>query len=303
MGSGSTKEQRPNTHETVTVAPPAATYTETAAPARPTNRSSSMAASACFVDPNHWVSTHLKGSLTGKQFISTSAELLEKYGMTSANTVACISVCRDEMCQALVDVIEEKWGASFNMSSLGGMLWLGKTGLKAAMHHAPVINNRERYFFLAFSHIAVDIDGIGVCTRIGRSTRSNACGALCGFRSELKAGNVRTTVDPSDHEFTLLKQELIKHISYGSIPDLLELTKITAKVILEQLESLTTTVDTAVADYAVCVGIQVHKHDATTRQSVFTGYAGQYVDIIWPISFYCVTDGVRHDLLSSLQQA
>ncbi len=33
--------------------------------------------------------------------------------------------------------IEAEWGDAFNMTSLGGMLTLGKTGLQAAMAHSP----------------------------------------------------------------------------------------------------------------------------------------------------------------------
>jgi len=51
------------------------------------------------------------------------------------------------------------WGEAFNLSSLAGMFFAGKTGLAAAMHHAPIVDGKERYVFYALPHIAVDADG------------------------------------------------------------------------------------------------------------------------------------------------
>jgi len=256
-----------------------------------------------FENPDQWMATNLKDVISAKDCGNFISEMLSTHGFKRGNTVACVSVCRDEMCQPLLELLSHHWGMCFNLSSLAGMLTLGKTGLSAAMHHAPVENGKERYLFCAFSHIAVDVDGVGVCSRIGRTTRSNACGALCAFRTELKSGHIKTQLDPIDPEFSMLKQALIKDIQYGTVPDLLSLTISTAKVILEDLEALIKVgVDTNKSDYAVLVGVQCHKHDGVSRKSVCTGYMHQYEDFIYPMAFYCVTDGNKTDLKPALLQ-
>ena len=69
-------------------------------------------------------------------------------------------------------------GEAFNVSSLGGMFFAGKTGLSAAMHHAPVMGGRERYVYYALPHIAVDENvQVGACRRHGREGASTACGS------------------------------------------------------------------------------------------------------------------------------
>ncbi len=68
-------------------------------------------------------------------------------------------VCRDEISQPLVVLIKEKWGEAFNFCSLAAMFFAGKTGLKAAMHHCPVVEGKERYVFYALPHIAIGAKG------------------------------------------------------------------------------------------------------------------------------------------------
>jgi hypothetical protein len=52
------------------------------------------------------------------------------------------------------------WGlASFNIGSLAGMVFCGRTGFKAAMAHAPMgPDGKERYVFWVAPHIAFSGD-------------------------------------------------------------------------------------------------------------------------------------------------
>ncbi len=179
------------------------------------------------------------------------------------------------------------------------MFFAGKTGLSAAMHHAPIVGDKERYVYYAFPHVAIDADGkIGVCKRRGRKEKSSACGALNVFLKELsnppsytnnppipndksplppftkgglggilekggkgKGGLKRSAykIDNDDIEMSLIRMRLLKEIPYGHVPDLLELTKITQKVIQADLENaLGKIVDTKKSDYALITGIQIH---------------------------------------------
>jgi hypothetical protein len=163
------------------------------------------------------------------------------------------------------------------------MFTAGKTGLKAAMHHAPQTGGKERYVYYVIPHTAINEDGkTGFCKRRGIKDESSACGALCLFLDELYTGKLHIKIDEEDIEESLIKRRLIKEITYGDIPSLLELTKITRKVIQEDLElAIEKVVDTSKSDYAVLTGIQIHAPDA---------------NYIWPADSYVVIDGKKIDL-------
>lgn len=262
------------------------------------------AAGVAIDNPKKWIESNLPGSIPSKEFVRVTADILAKQGMEPTNTVACVGVCRDEMCEPLVDEIESEWGDAFNMTSLGGMLTLGKTGLQAAMAHSPVDEDgKERYFFLAFPHIAVDTTGLGQCTRPGRPKLSKACGALYALTNELKAGKNSTQPDALDPEYSYMKAAVLNLLPQGTAPDLLEVTKTAAEASLEQLEQLVAaTVDPKKADYAICVGVLVHEQDLRSRSAKVIGPARQYVDQVWPIAFYSVKNGRKKDLIWRLER-
>ena len=228
---------------------------------------------------------HFPGTISEADFVRSSYEALYSHGFSDENTIACVGVCRDEITRSLVDRIQKAWGEAFNFSSLGGMLFLGRTGFSAAHHHAPVNDGRERYVYFAMAHIAIDDDGnIGVCYRPGRPEASGACGALIAFRQEMLDGGLNLELDLDDIEQSLLKHRLFRKIRYGDFPDLVELTKIAYEVILEDLERLVgEMVNTTVSDYAIISGIQIHGTDKE-----------QYV---WPGVKYVVKNGQRDELV------
>lgn len=197
---------------------------------------------------------------TEEAYIDKTYRLLNKAGFDADNTIAAVDVCRDEISQPLVSLIRDKWGEAFNLCSLAAMFFAGKTGLKAAMHHSPVVGGKERYVFYALPHIAIGAQGqLGVCKRIGRKEASNACGALNVFLGELRGGRTNLAMDNEDVELSLIRTRLLREIPYGQVPDLLALTKITLKALREDLENaLEKTVDTRHSDYAFFTGIQIH---------------------------------------------
>lgn len=196
-------------------------------------------------------------------YVEKTYKILNRAGFHADNTIAAVDVCRDEISQPLVALIREKWGEAFNLCSLAAMFFAGKTALKAAMHHAPVVGGKERYVFYAIPHIAIGARGqMGLCTRTGRKEASNACGALNVFLGELRGGKTNLAMDSEDVELSLVRTRLLREIPYGKIPDLLELTHITLKTIREDLENaLQKTVDARHSDYALFTGIQIHAPD------------------------------------------
>lgn len=192
-------------------------------------------------------------------FIKKSYDTLKAFGFNDENSIASVCVCRDEISQTVRSHIKRMWGEAFNFSSLAGLFTAGKTGMKAFISHAPKVEGKERYVFYAFSHIAFDEnENMGVCKRKGLE-KSTACGALCLFLNELAGGKINIRLDEEDIEESLLKRRILRELKYGEVPDLLTLTKITLKAIVEDLENIIQkVVDPKKADYAVISGIQVH---------------------------------------------
>ena len=229
---------------------------------------------------------------TEVEFVKKSYEALKKFGFNDDNAIAAVCVCRDEISQSMRSIVKHMWGEAFNLSSLAGMFTAGKTGLKAAMHHAPRVDGKERYVYYVIPHIAIDSDGkVGACMRRGRNEKSSACGALNAFLEEIsnpptppleKGGKGGFEIDNEDIEMSLIRNRLGREIPYGHVPDLLELTKITRKVIQTDLEhALEKVVDTTKNDYAMMTGIQIHGPD------------GNY---IWPSECYAVVNGVKQEI-------
>ena len=251
---------------------------------------------------------------TEVDFVKKTYNDLKKYGFNDENAIASVCICRDEISQSLRSIIKHVWGEAFNLSSLGGMFTAGKTGLLSAIHHAPRIDDRDRYVFYVIPHIAIDKDGkMGFCSRKGIK-ESTACGALSAFQKELSSSNPPIPndksplppftkgglggitekgskgglkhhihkIDQDDIEMSLIRNRLLREIPYGHIPDLLELTKITRKAIQTDLENvIKKIVDKSKSDYALITGIQIHAPD------------GNY---IWPAECYAFVNGIKKDI-------
>ncbi len=228
------------------------------------------------------------GAIPDNQFIDASVRVTRLLGFTDKNTLACVAVCRDEMCQPLAMKVRASWGEAFRLGSLGGMFFSGRTGLRAAHSHAPVENGRTRYAYFCMPHIGIDASGrVGYCTRPTQPNEvSAACGALCALHSQIERGDVDSELDRDDLEQSLLTQRLMKEVPSGEKPDLVQLTKLAGKTIEADLVSaIDSTVDSKKADYAVFMGVQVHAPDGR--------------GLVWPTSSYAIVDGERHDFTLS----
>ena len=193
-------------------------------------------------------------------FVARSVAALAVHGFVPGSALAMIGVCRDELTFPLVDRLQAVWGPAFDLSSLAGMLFLGRTGISAARHHAPSADGRQRFVAFVFSHIGIDEEGlVGQCRRPGQAEPSPACGALETFRRELADGRLDVDLDPHDLEQSLLKQRLLRAITYGDVPDLVSLTRLARDVIYDDLRELVTQLEHgADTDVAVISGVQVH---------------------------------------------
>eukprot|EP00611_Tribonema_gayanum_P016554 TRINITY_DN2885_c0_g1_i4.p1 TRINITY_DN2885_c0_g1~~TRINITY_DN2885_c0_g1_i4.p1 ORF type:complete len:209 (+),score=39.58 TRINITY_DN2885_c0_g1_i4:190-816(+) len=140
------------------------------------------------------LNTYFPGAQRESLFWDCCVEALETHGFKDDNTIACIGVCRDEICGTLMDEVKKRFGDLFIFRGLAGFIFCGKTGLKAAHAHSPICNEtgREKYLYVVAAHIGVSADGtLGRVDRRGRgSEASYACGALAYFHSMLVKGQV-----------------------------------------------------------------------------------------------------------------
>jgi hypothetical protein len=224
------------------------------------------------------------GTLSEADFLTNSCKAMQGLGFESDNTLACVGVCRDEITASLVDGVQALWGEAFQLGGLAGLLYLGRTGFRAALHHSPKLDGKERYVFYAMAHVAIGPGGeIGFCERVNRPGPSSACGALVAFTKELQTPPVSLELDGHDYEISLLRRRLVPSVPTQPAPDLLIVTGQAYTAILEDLEDLiANTIDPQKCDYGVFAGIQIH--------------APQRVQLVWPGISYAVVNSERHDL-------
>lgn len=128
---------------------------------------------------------------------------------------------------------------------------------------------------------------MGEIHRPGLLVPSKASGALVAFRDELLGGTLKVSLDRFDIEQSYLKQRLLPMIEYGRVPDLAELTRLTADAIEQDtmmifehlLEERTSEGEDSMIDIAFVTGIQIH------------GPAG--VNYVSPRRFELTIDGER----------
>lgn len=211
------------------------------------------------------INEHFPGALSEPAFVEATHKAVSEFGFDADNTIACVGVCRDELCRSLVWSVRDTWGEAFNFSSLGGMLTLGTAGFRAAHAHAPIVDGRERYIYVVMPHIGIDSEGVlGKCLREGRHGTSSACGALNAMLAELNSGAFSLSVDQNNIEYSILKQNLTPRLLGPDLHtqdiDIKSVTMAMSNLITEELEHMIElTVDTEIADYAVFTGVQVHQ--------------------------------------------
>ncbi len=233
---------------------------------------------------------HFPGSIPEAEFVVRTAQLLESEGFTKENTLATVALCRDEIARSLFVDVEDRWGPAFSLASLAGMITAGRTGLSAALSHAPTSEGLKHIVVYAMPHIAIDRHGtIGQVLRPGLSEPSSACGSLVAFRDGLLAGHHQIGVDRFDAEQSLLGHRLQPMIEHGEVPDLVDLTKWAASAIEDDLRAiiddvLTDSLDNSGVrpDGATFTGVQIHGPDNA--------------NYVWPRDAHLVVNGVFQDI-------
>eukprot|EP00741_Cyanophora_paradoxa_P005044 tig00000851_g4886.t1 len=230
-------------------------------------------------------------AVPSKDFLRQTQKALLKLGFSKINTLPCVTMCRDEICRPLAIETEDLWcrdeyDGKFVLTSLAGIMSSGRTAVKAAVSHAPMMDGFERYVFMSFPHIAIDYRGrVGSVARVGRREKSHACGALIGLEEAFAAGKLRTRpeLDEGDLEMSNLMQQFFDIMPPGYHPTLVEVTDTALRLAEETLDRVVPeVVYNRRCHYAVVTGIQIHGPDGT--------------NYIWPSKMYAIVHGVRHEV-------
>jgi hypothetical protein len=181
-------------------------------------------------------------------FARWSREVLAPHGFVDRNALPLMGLCRDELLVAVQHVITDAWGPGFDLTSMAGQVFLGRSGLTTASAHAPLEDGRRRFVAFVMSHIGITADGeVGLVLRPGQREASPVCGALATLRDELAAaarqwpsGWTREgppALDPDDLEMSLLRATLVPRMT-EPLTDLVALTDLARRTATEELVRL-----------------------------------------------------------------
>jgi hypothetical protein len=198
-------------------------------------------------------------SLPIEEYFQQTLQQLKPYGFVNENTLGVVATCRDEIAEPLLNKTEEYWGKTFDLRSLGGFLTAGKTGISTVLGHTPIVDGMGRFVIYAMPHIAISGEGeIGNVYREGIQKISHACGSLSGVVHELASGHINCQTEIDDLEQSMVRQKIISAIHYGEKPNLLDITKLTCKIISDDLKYFLDSIDSSSYNYAVFTGILIH---------------------------------------------
>lgn len=205
-------------------------------------------------------------------FVLWSEWALARVGFRPTNCLAVVAVCRDELMVRVEESVARTWGRPFQAGSLGGLVFLGRTGMQAALGHVPGEDGRHRFVVFCLPHIGVDEDGtVGRVQRRGMHRATSACGALAAFRAEGVDGGPRDAADvatlaSSDLEQDLLRRRLSALVLPGAVPTLADLTQLARQSSVTDIRHY---IDLArgkePVDVAYISGIVVHLPDGVER--------------------------------------
>jgi hypothetical protein len=215
---------------------------------------------ASFENPGQLNLSPFSGSWPMDRYFEYTANLLEPYGFCDENTLGMVATCRDEIASPLEASTIQHWGRTFSCRSLGGFLLLGKSGIKTAISHAPLVDGKRRFVFYGMPHIAISAHGhVGSVSREGIAEVSYACGALHSIASQLNSGRIDVHMDFDDLELSCVRQKILSNLHFGDRVTLESLTRVTSQIILNDTKRLLGNLaKPSEYEYAFFTGVMIH---------------------------------------------
>jgi hypothetical protein len=176
--------------------------------------------------------TNFPTALTSRRTADHVTMALSDHGFTTTNTLFGASICSDEInfCnsvpKSLYSELGESYGGNkvFNMGGLGGIPFIGKTGLSAGMDHIP---DQGNLLLLYASHVGISEQGgeVGKVERCGQHGHvTTACGAAVAAYDLIKKHGTlfhdHVSLSSHDEEEAFIVQELSARLSKINWQDL-----------------------------------------------------------------------------------
>lgn len=193
-------------------------------------------------------------------FVTALQQHLRPHGFSRGRCLPIVCTCRDELAFDVKQRIAEAWGPIADVSSLGGVPVLGRSGWDAVAGHAPYDDGTQRLLVVVLPHIGVH-PGPGAVRRAGQPEPSAACGALVQLGHELAEGHQDTDVHVDDAELSLLRRAVQPHLPTGpvTLPGLTEAARTASADAAQRLAGHA--LRDPAWDVAVVAGVLVHARD------------------------------------------
>jgi len=153
------------------------------------------------------VKSHFPNALDAKDTsIHYLGKLQLEHKIDVSKVLMATSVCSDDINVPSTTFFNVLFGP-FVMGGLGGIPFVGQTGMTAFAHHIP--DDGSAFFFYG-PHIGVTSDGeLGKMYRPGQKNKGNSCGALMLALSRFKDGAYKPILHDDDYQQMKLEESLI----------------------------------------------------------------------------------------------
>ena len=142
-------------------------------------------------------------------FMTWSEWALARVGFRPSNCLPVVAVCRDELMADFGRAVTDVWGQPFDAGSLAGLVFMGRTGVQAALGHVPGEDGRHRFVVFCFPHIGIDEDGtVGASSAAGCTARRPRAGRWRRSGPSCRTASGQLAIDRDDVEQSLLRMRL-----------------------------------------------------------------------------------------------
>lgn len=217
------------------------------------------------MNPPPVLPAQLDGAVPLSRYLDDIEQALLPYDFEPANTLAAVSICRDELTQHVMSDVTGRWGATFALGGLGGIPALGRTGWGACLAHVPERSGRGRLLVIGAPHVGVTPDGeLGQNLRRGQDHPTPTCGALSSI---LASWGQHPPSGPDDSGLADGEAQLLRHLVESELDQkpvgVIELTRAAASAVEREMTAqLDALAPWRTMDVAVFIGIQVHLPDS-----------------------------------------
>lgn len=225
------------------------------------------------------------GAYPQMEFLASIQERLNDRGFEPWNTIVGVSVCREEPSCFLVEDLRTLWGTVYNFCTLSGLPFVGISAFRKMQQVVKADQGEGHFVFMAFPHIKWKPErgkkSVSACQ--GQESYFGGCSGLLNFQQGQTGESTKRNLDIDNLEQSLINQRLSHYQPVDEVSDVVALTKLTYRTILEDVDRLAgRAFMTSRCRYAIVTGIQINGPDQQ--------------DWIWPGHMFMVTLGSKRPL-------